>query len=217
MLTMMLISLLCLLILAPHIKANLLVQYKITLDCNFSSPHFTGCLRGMTCDDGLTCTKPMIDQGSISPSVNTLPRAGPLHSFTNPVDAFRPKRRARRQNEPAIEPQNGAAAAAPAAVNDGPVTVDGTCGASNGGTVCGNWDRGSCCSLFGVSLPSTPQAPSPSNLAGKLALTWRHSFAVTRMLTAAKAVRAALALVRPSRPRLARPPPLNWATEAASE
>lgn len=28
-------------------------------------------------------------------------------------------------------------------------TTDGTCGASNGGTVCGNWPNGGCCSLYG--------------------------------------------------------------------
>ncbi|KAI9655834.1 MAG: hypothetical protein M1821_005269 [Bathelium mastoideum] len=31
----------------------------------------------------------------------------------------------------------------------GPVTTDGTCGAAHGGTVCGNWYRGSCCSQYG--------------------------------------------------------------------
>ena len=29
------------------------------------------------------------------------------------------------------------------------VTTDGTCGASNGGTTCGAWAQGSCCSLYG--------------------------------------------------------------------
>lgn len=30
-----------------------------------------------------------------------------------------------------------------------PTTVDGTCGSSNGGTVCGNWPDGNCCSMYG--------------------------------------------------------------------
>ena len=29
------------------------------------------------------------------------------------------------------------------------VTVDGTCGVGNGGTICGNWPQGSCCSMYG--------------------------------------------------------------------
>lgn len=28
---------------------NIPVQYKVILSCNHSSPHYTGCLRGMTC------------------------------------------------------------------------------------------------------------------------------------------------------------------------
>ena len=32
----------------------------------------------------------------------------------------------------------------------GPPTTDGTCGAANGNTVCGNWPQGSCCSAYGV-------------------------------------------------------------------
>ena len=31
----------------------------------------------------------------------------------------------------------------------GPPTTDGTCGAANGNTVCGNWPQGSCCSMYG--------------------------------------------------------------------
>ncbi|KAK4495059.1 hypothetical protein PRZ48_013386 [Zasmidium cellare] len=32
---------------------------------------------------------------------------------------------------------------------DGPVTTDGTCGADNDGTICGDWPRGGCCSMYG--------------------------------------------------------------------
>ena len=31
----------------------------------------------------------------------------------------------------------------------GAVTTNGTCGSSNGGTVCGNWPNGNCCSMYG--------------------------------------------------------------------
>lgn len=36
------------------------------------------------------------------------------------------------------------------AVNAGPTTSDGTCGIAHGGTVCGNWSGGSCCSKDGT-------------------------------------------------------------------
>src|ERR1700760_4983796 len=29
------------------------------------------------------------------------------------------------------------------------ITTDGTCGTQNGGTICGNWPSGSCCSPYG--------------------------------------------------------------------
>lgn len=32
----------------------------------------------------------------------------------------------------------------------GKVTTDGSCGAGNGNTICGNWPQGSCCSMYGV-------------------------------------------------------------------
>lgn len=47
------------------------------------------------------------------------------------------------------EPVLGPPSAAPA---NGQDTTDGTCGAGNGNTVCGDWPQGSCCSLYGVSL-----------------------------------------------------------------
>ena len=36
-----------------------------------------------------------------------------------------------------------------AEATSGGVTSDGSCGAMNGGTVCGNWRAGSCCSMYG--------------------------------------------------------------------
>ena len=45
------------------------------------------------------------------------------------------------------EPVLGSPSSAPANGGD---TTDGTCGAGNGNTVCGNWPNGACCSLYGV-------------------------------------------------------------------
>lgn len=51
------------------------------------------------------------------------------------------------------EPVLGKPSTAPAT---GPDTTDGTCGAGNGNTVCGNWPQGACCSLYGVSFIRAP-------------------------------------------------------------
>ncbi|KAF4310289.1 putative glyoxal oxidase protein [Botryosphaeria dothidea] len=42
-----------------------------------------------------------------------------------------------------------AASSSGSASATGQVTTDGTCGASNGGTICGNWSKGGCCSMYG--------------------------------------------------------------------
>ena len=47
-------------------------------------------------------------------------------------------------SEPKIGPPT-ATASAPTA--SGSVTTDGTCGAAHGNTICGDWPRGSCCSM----------------------------------------------------------------------
>ena len=141
--SLLLVILTTLLIFGPSLKANLLVQYKIDLNCNVSSPAYTGCLRGMTCERSKCVKASFIDESAVLPNI--------IHSRRD----SRISKSKKRQSEPAIEPQ---VAAVPVALNDaGPVTTDGTCGASNGGTVCGNWDRGSCCSIFGVSLHSHPE------------------------------------------------------------
>ena len=46
--------------------------------------------------------------------------------------------------EPVIAPQTGTNP-----LNPDATTTDGTCGASNGNTVCGNWPNGNCCSMYG--------------------------------------------------------------------
>lgn len=111
--------------------ANLLVKYKIRLNCNESSYHYTGCLREMVCD-GNGCVKPAV-KAQFDPSSN------------DPTVILA------RQSEPfdSSEPTLGASEAG--ITNEQPVTTDGTCGATIGNTICGDWEKGSCCSLFGVS------------------------------------------------------------------
>ena len=126
--------------LTSPVLANLLVQYQITLNCNASSPEYTGCLRGMKCENGVTCTKPTLRI-----------HADSLYSLQPEI--IRPRQDAPPQPAESTEPKIVPPAPA-AAGTGGPVTTDGTCGASNGNTVCGNWERGSCCSVFGVSCLS---------------------------------------------------------------
>ncbi|KAK4894700.1 hypothetical protein LTR27_007088 [Elasticomyces elasticus] len=52
-------------------------------------------------------------------------------------------------SEPVIAPPSSTGAAT------GPETTDGTCGASNGGTTCGDWPQGGCCSMYGFCGKST--------------------------------------------------------------
>ncbi|KAK0661476.1 Aldehyde oxidase GLOX [Lasiodiplodia hormozganensis] len=42
-----------------------------------------------------------------------------------------------------------ASSASGSASATGEVTTDGSCGASNGGTICGDWPKGGCCSMYG--------------------------------------------------------------------
>lgn len=130
--------LLILTILLPLTVANIPVNYKVTLSCNQSSPFYTGCLRGMTCEDDWTCSKPAVKV------------------VADPLFFLEATHLSRRQAQPPMpsestEPQISAPAPAPAPAAGGPVTTDGTCGAGNGGTICGDWPQGGCCSLYGVS------------------------------------------------------------------
>ncbi|OQO00644.1 hypothetical protein B0A48_13134 [Cryoendolithus antarcticus] len=51
---------------------------------------------------------------------------------------------AQSQSEPVVVPIS-TSGVGPA----GPATTDGSCGAANGGTVCGSWHLGGCCSMYG--------------------------------------------------------------------
>ncbi|TKA70009.1 hypothetical protein B0A55_07040 [Friedmanniomyces simplex] len=77
-------------------------------------------------------------------------------------------------SEPVIGPPSSTAAGSAAT---GAVTTDGTCGASNGGTICGSWPQGSCCLMYGFCgktsahcgegcqsgpCSQTPISPAPS-------------------------------------------------------
>ncbi|KAF3941488.1 hypothetical protein ABW19_dt0210445 [Dactylella cylindrospora] len=60
--------------------------------------------------------------------------------------ALRPRVTSSRASEPKITAVPGRGS------GNGPPTTDGTCGAQNGGTICGNWPQGlpkGCCSMYG--------------------------------------------------------------------
>ncbi|KAE9370869.1 carbohydrate-binding module family 18 [Stipitochalara longipes BDJ] len=80
----------------------------------------TGCISG--CTQSSTAGSGGVNVGAVAPSTTTTqePVIGGLSTTMEP----------------------GAAAT-------GAVTTDGTCGAGNGNTVCGNWPNGNCCSMYG--------------------------------------------------------------------
>ena len=92
------------------------------------------CLVSNGCQSG--CTEPAGTTAAPLPTTAPASVAGPGVS----------------NSEPVIGPLSSTAAGDGAT---GPVTTDGTCGASKGGTVCGNWPQGGCCSV-GV-LSNTPE------------------------------------------------------------
>ncbi|EME38661.1 carbohydrate-binding module family 18 protein [Dothistroma septosporum NZE10] len=109
------------------------------------------CLTGNGCQNGCTADTP--DQ---TPATITSTKAGPA-------------------TEPVIGPSTNSAGWQ----TSGAPTTDGSCGAANGGTVCGNWHLGSCCSAYGFcgntsnhcgdgcqsgpcDSPPVPPAPSAS-------------------------------------------------------
>ena len=82
------------------------------------------------------------------------------------------------------EPVLGAPSTAPA---NGKDTSDGTCGAGNGNTVCGNWPQGACCSLYGVKSVYALNRISLTNIISSVEIL---------LLTAAMVVRADHVTVR---------------------
>lgn len=82
------------------------------------------------------------------------------------------------RSEPVIGSQTSAG---PAASSTGAVTTNGQCGATNNGTVCGNWHLGSCCSMYGC-------IPMTRTLSECHADPFSLDIAATRQLTAGKVV-----------------------------
>ena len=94
------------------------------------------------------------------------------------------------------EPVLGKPSTAP---NTGPITTDGTCGAGNGNTICGNWPKGACCSLYGVR----------NNLRSKTLQLTVISSVVMTLRTAAVAVKVGPVWV-PQKLQLQVPRLLQW-------
>ncbi len=91
--------------------------------CGKTSDH---CLVSNGCQSG--CTGTAVTTAAPIPNPAPASAAGPGVS----------------NSEPVIGPPSSTAAAAGAT---GAVTTDGTCGASNGGKICGDWPQGGCCSV----------------------------------------------------------------------
>ncbi|UJO25142.1 Aldehyde oxidase [Fulvia fulva] len=115
------------------------------------------CLNSNGCQNGCASDAPDSDPPADEPSATTTSKpAGPA-------------------SEPVIGPPP--TSSGPQAT--GEATTDGSCGASNGGTICGDWALGSCCSAYGFcgstsnhcgdgcqsgpcDSPPVPPAPGPS-------------------------------------------------------
>jgi hypothetical protein len=118
---------LCLALCLTPTFANIIFNH-VRLTCDNStehSPGYTGCLRGQTCIDEM-CV---------------------FHPHSTALSSY--EEQAHGKRAPTVAQAGGE----PIAVGEptaGPDTVDGSCGASRGNTVCGDWPLGSCCSMYGV-------------------------------------------------------------------
>ena len=91
----------------------------------------TGCVAG--CSASATFNPPPI----ITSLVGAFPTSNVIHLISSTS-----------VGEPILgQAMSSVSAAAPEAT--GLVTTDGTCGTTYGGTVCGDWIKGSCCSMYG--------------------------------------------------------------------
>lgn len=100
------------------------------------------CLTGYSCLTANGCQNGCTDAASSSAAPN---------QPANPTSASVVTQLVTSSQEPILgSPTSNAAAPT------GKVTTDGSCGAGNGNTICGNWPQGSCCSMYGVcTIPST--------------------------------------------------------------
>ncbi|ATZ50700.1 Bcgo1 [Botrytis cinerea B05.10] len=94
--------------------------------CGSTTDH---CLASNGCQNGCTGS-----QSSSAAKTTTTAAAGSAPSSST-------------TQEPVIAPVTSTLT--PAAASSAPVTTDGSCGTANGGTVCGNWVNGNCCSMYG--------------------------------------------------------------------
>ncbi|KAK8234236.1 glyoxal oxidase [Phyllosticta capitalensis] len=107
--------------------------------CGTTSDH---CLVSSGCQNG--CTGAASSSGS-SPSSSKSGSATTKSPVSKPVSSPGSSVTSSSTQEPVLGTSRSSAA--PTAT--GKVTTDGSCGASYGGTICGDWAAGSCCSMYG--------------------------------------------------------------------
>ncbi|KAF2214504.1 carbohydrate-binding module family 18 protein [Cercospora zeae-maydis SCOH1-5] len=153
---------------ATVVQANIIFPFAQPT-CDSSGRNFTGCLRGQICLPNNTCIP-----ASLSTRADAPPRedgrcgkdfdeatcdAGGNYGGCCSSQGYCGKTSAHCLLKNGC--QNGCesptASAAPQPTDHEPIlgkpseppTTDGTCGADNGGSICGNWEYGSCCSMMG--------------------------------------------------------------------
>ncbi|GIZ37922.1 hypothetical protein CKM354_000135100 [Cercospora kikuchii] len=161
-------ALLGLLLGAADAQANIVFHY-VQPTCDSSSPITTGCLRGQVCLLNNTCVPESLSTRADAPprddgrcgkdfddvtcdpgggyggccsshgycgktDTHCLPKNGCQNGCESPTTSDPPQT---TDHEPTL--------GRPTEIS----TTDGTCGAENGGSVCGDWVYGSCCSMMG--------------------------------------------------------------------
>ncbi|CAK3788036.1 galactose oxidase [Lecanosticta acicola] len=146
-----------------HITTANLIFTHIQPTCDSSTG--SGCLRGQTCLADQTCIDARISNRAVgfrgpdgrcgetssehyrSPLDRKCQRGGCDSEAKISIPAISPTTSQHHHHQ--SEPVLGSPTASGTAAATGAVTADGTCGAKNGDTICGNWHLGSCCSMYG--------------------------------------------------------------------
>ena len=97
--------------------------------CGKTTDH---CLRANGCQSG--CSDSSTPSTDITPASVAAPAPSAQEGGSTPL------------NEPIL---GSPTSSTPGAASTGEVTTDGNCGATHGGSICGSWAQGSCCSMYG--------------------------------------------------------------------
>lgn len=112
-------------------------QYAIPKDHTVAAAHNTGLYLWNTSG---TCTDRIHRYCGVTPD-HCLVKNGCQNGCSDVAPTQSEPPLASISSEPVLSPVGGG--------SGGPTTTDGTCGATNQNTVCGDWPNGNCCSVYG--------------------------------------------------------------------